>query len=96
GSIVDLTVELNKNVTVEEINKAMKDAANETLGYTEDPVVSSDTIGMEYGSLFDANGTSVLEVDGKQMVKVLAWYDNEMSYVAQMVRTMKLLAEQVQ
>ncbi|MFW6284780.1 MAG: type I glyceraldehyde-3-phosphate dehydrogenase [Bacillota bacterium] len=95
GSIVDLTVELNKNVTVEEINKAMKDAANETLGYTEDPIVSSDTVGIEYGSLFDANGTSVLEVDGKQMVKVLAWYDNEMSYVSQMVRTMKLLAEQV-
>ncbi|MFW5895071.1 MAG: type I glyceraldehyde-3-phosphate dehydrogenase [Bacillota bacterium] len=95
GSIVDLTVELGKNVTVEEINKAMKDAANETLGYTEDPIVSSDTVGIEYGSLFDANGTSVLEVDGKQMVKVLAWYDNEMSYVSQMVRTMKLLAEQV-
>ncbi|MFW5913874.1 MAG: type I glyceraldehyde-3-phosphate dehydrogenase [Bacillota bacterium] len=95
GSIVDLTVELNKDVTVEEINQAMKDAANETLGYTEDPIVSSDTVGIEYGSLFDGNGTSVLEVDGKQMVKVLAWYDNEMSYVSQMVRTMKLLAEQV-
>lgn len=95
GSIVDLTVELKKDVSAEDINKAMKDAANETLGYTEDPIVSSDTIGISYGSLFDGNGTSVVEVDGKQMVKVLAWYDNEMSYVSQMVRTMKLLAEQV-
>ncbi len=95
GSAVDLVVELKDNVTKESINKAMKDAANETLGYTEDPVVSSDTIGMEFGSLFDAQMTKVLEVDGKQMVKILAWYDNEMSYVAQMVRTMKLLAEQI-
>lgn len=95
GSIVDLTVELKKDVTVEDINKAMKDAANETLGYTEDPIVSSDTIGISYGSLFDGNSTKIVEVDGKQMVKVLAWYDNEMSYVSQMVRTMKLLAEQV-
>jgi glyceraldehyde 3-phosphate dehydrogenase len=95
GSIVDLTVELSKNVTVEDINKAMKDASSETLGYTEDPIVSSDTIGISYGSLFDGNGTSIVEVDGKQMVKVLSWYDNEMSYVSQMVRTMKLLASQV-
>ncbi len=95
GSAVDLVVELDKKVTKEDINKAVKDAANETLGYTEDPIVSSDTIGMEYGSLFDAQSTSVLETDGKQMVKVLAWYDNEMSYVAQMVRTMKVMAEQV-
>ncbi len=95
GSLVDLTVELDKSVTVEDINKAMKDASNETLGYTEDPIVSSDSIGSHYGSIFDANGTSVMEKEGKQLVKVLAWYDNEMSYVAQMVRTMKLMAEQV-
>ncbi len=95
GSVVDLVVELKESVTKESINQAIKDAANDTLGYTEDPIVSSDTIGMEYGSLFDAQMTKVIDVDGKQLVKVLSWYDNEMSYVAQMVRTMKLLAEQI-
>ena len=96
GSVVDLVVELeDQSVTAESINKAMKDASNETLGYTEAPIVSSDTIGMTYGSLFDAQMTKVMEVDGKKLVKVLAWYDNEMSYVAQMVRTMKVLASQV-
>ena len=93
GSAVDLVVELEKNVTAEDVNNAVKAAANETLGYTEDPVVSSDTIGMHYGSLFDAQMTSILDTDGKQLVKVLAWYDNEMSYVAQMVRTIKLFAK---
>jgi glyceraldehyde 3-phosphate dehydrogenase len=92
GSCVDLVVELEKNVTVEEINAAMKAASNESLGYTEDPIVSSDTIGIEFGTLFDANATKVLDVDGKQMVKVLTWYDNEMSYTAQMVRTIAHLA----
>ncbi|SKC90221.1 type I glyceraldehyde-3-phosphate dehydrogenase [Maledivibacter halophilus] len=93
GSLVDLTVELDKNVTAEEINAAMKDAANETLGYTEDPIVSSDIIGIEYGSLFDAGCTKVLEVDGKQMVKIVTWYDNEMSYTAQLVRTAKYFVD---
>lgn len=91
GSVVDLVFEPAKKVTVEEINAAMKAAANETLGYTEDPIVSADIIGMRYGSLFDALSTSVLEVDGKQLVKVIAWYDNEMSYTAQLVRTVKYL-----
>ncbi len=95
GSVVDLVVELDKDVDAKSINEAVKNAANETLGYTEDPIVSSDTIGMTFGSLFDAQMTKVLEVDGKKLVKVLAWYDNEMSYVAQMVRTMKVLAEQI-
>lgn len=93
GSAVDLVVELKQSVTKESVNEAIKAAANDTLGYTEDPLVSSDTIGMEYGSLFDAQSTSVLDTDGKQLVKVLAWYDNEMSYVAQMLRTMKLLVK---
>lgn len=93
GSLVDLTVELEKNVTVEEINAAMKAASNETLGYTEDPIVSSDIIGTEYGSLFDAGCTKVLEIDGKQMVKIVTWYDNEMSYTAQLVRTAKYFVE---
>lgn len=92
GSVVDLVVELKKNVTVDQVNAAMKAAANETLGYTEDPIVSSDTIGMAYGSLFDAQMTKVMEVDGKQLVKVITWYDNEMSYVNQMVRTIKYFA----
>ncbi len=92
GSLVDLTVELGKDVTVEEINAAMKAASNETLGYTEDPIVSTDVIGIEFGTLFDAGCTTVLEVDGKQMVKVVMWYDNEMSYTAQMVRLAKKMA----
>jgi glyceraldehyde 3-phosphate dehydrogenase len=93
GSCVDLVVELEKNVTAEEVNAAMKAKASETLGYTEDPIVSSDTIGIEYGTLFDAQMTRVMTVDGKQMVKILTWYDNEMSYTAQMVRTIAHLAE---
>lgn len=87
GSVVDLTVELSRNVTVEEINKAFINSQNETLGYTTDPIVSSDIIGSHLGGLVDGLLTSVLEVDGHQLVKVVAWYDNEMSYSAQMVRT---------
>lgn len=93
GSCVDLVVELKRNVTKEEINAAVKARANESLGYTEDPIVSSDTIGMSFGTLFDAQMTRVIEVDGKQMVKVLTWYDNEMSYTVQMVRTIAFLAK---
>ncbi|MCK5780690.1 MAG: type I glyceraldehyde-3-phosphate dehydrogenase [Psychrilyobacter sp.] len=91
GSCVDLMVRLNKHVTAEEVNAVMKAASNETLGYTEDPIVSSDCIGMHYGSLFDAQCTTVMTVDGHQIVKVLAWYDNEMSYTAQLVRTCEKL-----
>ena len=91
GSVVDLTLELKRNTTKEEINKVLKANTNETLEYTEDPIVSSDVIGRRCGSLVDALSTSVLEVDGKQLVKVVSWYDNEMSYTAQMVRTAKYL-----
>ena len=91
GSVVDLTLELSRNTTVEEINQAFKEHANETMGYTEDPIVSSDIIGSRYGSMVDGLLTDVLEVDGKQLVKVIAWYDNEMSYSAQMVRTAEYL-----
>ncbi len=87
GSVVDLTVQLDKEVSVEEINKAIKDASNETLGYTEDPIVSSDIIGTTFGTYFDAKSTSKL--DGQNIYKVLTWYDNEMSYVNQLVRTLK-------
>ena len=91
GSIIDLTLELKKNVTVEEINSTFKNNANETLGYTEDPIVSSDIIGSHLGALVDSLLTEVLDVDGKQLVKVVAWYDNEMGYSVQMVRTAKYL-----
>lgn len=87
GSIIDLSLELSKNVTVDEINEIFKQNTSETLGYTEDPIVSSDIIGSKLGGLVDGLLTDVLEVDGKQLVKVVAWYDNEMSYSAQMVRT---------
>ena len=92
GSVVDLVFEPKKNVTVEEVNAAFKAAANESLGYTEDPIVSSDVIGDTHGSIVDGLSTSILEVDGRQMVKVISWYDNEMSYTAQMIRTLKYFA----
>ena len=78
---------------MEEINAAMKAATNETLGYNEDPIVSSDVIGITYGSLFDATQTKILDVDGKQLVQVVAWYDNEMSYTSQLVRTLEYFAK---
>ena len=91
GSVVDLTLELKRNTTIEEINEAFKSRANETLKFTMDPIVSSDVIGLGYGSVVDGLSTNVLEVDGKQLVKVVAWYDNEMGYSTQMVRTAKYL-----
>lgn len=91
GSVVDLVLELGRNTTVEEINNILKNSQNETLKYTEDPIVSSDVIGRRCGSLVDGQLTSIVEVDGKQLVKVVSWYDNEMSYTAQMVRTAKYL-----
>ncbi len=93
GSVVDLVVELEKEVTAEEINAAVKAAQSDTVGYTEDPIVSSDVIGIEYGTLFDALLTKVMTVDGKQMVKIITWYDNEASFTAQMIRTLKYFAE---
>lgn len=91
GSVVDLTLELGRNTTVEEINSVLKSHTNETLGFTTDPIVSTDIIGSHLGGLVDGLLTNVLEVDGKQLVKVVAWYDNEMGYSAQMVRTAKYL-----
>ena len=93
GSLVELICELEKEVTVEDINKLFKKNANESLGYNEDEIVSSDIIGMSYGSLFDATLTKVMNVNGKQLVKVGSWYDNEMSYTSQLVRTLKYLGE---
>lgn len=93
GSVVDLVLELKKNVTADEINKVLVANQNETIKVTEDPIVSSDVIGKHIGALVDSLLTEVLEVDGKQLVKVVAWYDNEMGYSAQMVRTAKKLGE---
>ena len=91
GSVVDVTLELARNTTVEEVNKLFEDNQNETLKFTMDPIVSSDIIGKKVGATVDGLLTSVLESDGKQLVKVVAWYDNEMGYTAQMMRTAKKL-----
>ncbi|MFV2030576.1 type I glyceraldehyde-3-phosphate dehydrogenase [Neisseria sp. S1] len=92
GSLTELVTVLEKPVTVEEVNAAMKAAANESYGYTEEELVSSDIIGIEYGSLFDATQTKIVSVGDKQLVKTVAWYDNEMSYTCQLVRTLKYFA----
>ena len=95
GSTTILTaVVKGENVTKEGINEAMKAAANDSYGYTEEPLVSSDIIGITYGSLFDATQTMVTNVgEGLYQVQVVAWYDNENSYTSQMVRTIKYFAE---
>jgi glyceraldehyde 3-phosphate dehydrogenase len=92
GSLTELTVILGKKTTAEEINAAMKAAANESFGYNEDEIVSSDIIGTSFGSLFDATQTKVMTVGDTQLVKTVSWYDNEMSYVSQLVRTVKYFA----
>jgi len=91
GSVIDLVVELKSQPTIDEINAIMKKSSNETLGYVEDPIVSSDIIGSTYGSIFDATQTKSLEVDGKKLYKLIVWYDNEMSYVNQLVRTINYI-----
>ena len=93
GSVIDVTLELKKNTTVEEINNLFKDNQDETLKYTDDPIVSSDIIGKKYGALVDGLSTSIVEADGTQLVKVVAWYDNEYGYTAQMLRTAKKMIE---
>lgn len=94
GSLIDLSLELTEKVTEDEINSAfMNSDDGETLRATFDPIVSSDVIGTTYGAIVDLSLTKVLEVDGKQMIKVVAWYDNEMGYSTQMVRTAKKYLE---
>ena len=92
GSVIDLTLELNKKVTKEEINNIFKENVNQTLNYTEDPIVSSDVIGQECGALVDGLLTNVLDTDEKQLVKVIAWYDNEVGYSSQMVRLVEYIS----
>jgi glyceraldehyde 3-phosphate dehydrogenase len=95
GSLTELTVILNKKTSVEEVNAAMKAAANESFGYTEDEIVSSDIIGIEFGSLFDGTQTKVQTVGEHQIVRTVSWYDNEMSYVSQLVRTVHYFAKMI-
>ena len=93
-TILVAVVKSDKEVTVEAVNAAMKAQASESFGYTEEPLVSSDIIGIRYGSLFDATQTMVIKVsEGLYQVQVVAWYDNENSYTSQMVRTIKYFAE---
>jgi glyceraldehyde 3-phosphate dehydrogenase len=93
GSLTELVVVLGKATSVEEINAAMKAAATESFGYTEDEIVSSDVIGISFGSLFDATQTKIIQVGDNQMVKVASWYDNEMSYTSQLIRTLSYFAK---
>lgn len=95
GSVVDLTLELSRNTTVEELNNFMKNNVNETFRFTMDPIVSSDIIGSTCGCLVDGLLTNVLDTEGKQLVKLVAWYDNEMGYSSQMVRTAKYIGKQM-
>lgn len=90
GSLTELTAVVNKTVTADEVNAAMKAASDDSFGYTEEELVSSDIIGITYGSLFDATQTKATDLgNGKTLVKVVSWYDNENSYTSQMVRTIK-------
>ena len=93
GSVIDVTLELKKNTSVEEVNKLLMDNQDETLKFTMDPIVSSDIIGKKYGALVDGLSTSIVEVDDTQLVKIVAWYDNEYGYTAQMLRTAKKMFE---
>jgi len=93
GSLTELVTVLEKQVTVDEVNAAMEKASNESFGYTTDEIVSSDIVGINFGSLFDATQTRVMTVGDKQLVKTVAWYDNEMSYTSQLVRTLEYFAK---
>ena len=92
GSVVDLVLKLKKHVTIDEINELIKNNQNETIMINYDPIVSSDVIGSHYGSVVDALSTDVLETDDGELVKIISWYDNEMGYSYQMVRTAAYLA----
>ncbi|NLC54579.1 MAG: type I glyceraldehyde-3-phosphate dehydrogenase [Erysipelothrix sp.] len=89
GSLVELFTVLNEKVTAEEVNAAMKAASSDSYGYNVDNIVSSDIISETHGSIFDATQTIVMDVDGQQLVKTVAWYDNETSYTANMLKTAK-------
>ena len=91
GSVIDVTLELERNTTVEEVNKVLEENQNETLQFTMDPIVSSDVLGKKCGALVDGMLTNIVEVEEKQLVKIVAWYDNELGYTVQMLKTAKEL-----
>ncbi len=91
GSLTELVAVVNDKVTADSVNSAMKAAATPSFGYTEEELVSSDIVGISEGSLFDATQTKVTELGDKSLVKVVSWYDNEMSYTNQMVRVVELV-----
>lgn len=95
GSVTELVSVLAKKVTAEEVNKAMKNAAanNESFGYTEEEIVSSDIIGSHFGSIYDATQLEIMEAGGVQLVKTVAWYDNEYGFVTQLVRVLDKFAK---
>jgi len=93
GSSTELICLLAKKVTLDEVNSAMKKASNESFGYNEDEIVSSDIVGMHYGSLYDATQTKVITSGDSQIVKTVSWYDNEMSNVSKLVRTVHYFAK---
>lgn len=93
GSLTELVSVLQKKTSVEQINAAMKATSNESFGYTEEELVSTDIIGINFGSLFDATQTKVMTVGDQQLIKTVSWYDNEMSYVSQLVRTVSYFAK---
>lgn len=93
GSLIDVTLELNKNTSIEEINELFKNNRSETIDITFDPIVSSDILGKKLGALVDGLSTNVITVNDKQLVKIIAWYDNEYGYTAQMLRTAKKMFE---
>lgn len=95
GSVTELVSILGKKVTAEEVNQVMKNAAhnNESFGYTEEEIVSSDIIGTHFGSVFDATQTEVTEAGGLQLVKTVSWYDNEYGFVTQLIRVLEKFAK---
>src|SRR5690625_298162 len=93
GALVEFYTNLDKNVTIDEVNQAMLDAENESFEYTEDPIVSSDVIGTDAGAIFDATQTEVIENEGTQLVKTVAWYDSEYGFVSNLVRLVEYVAE---
>ena len=90
GSVTELVSILGKKVTAEEVNNALKKTTqnNESFGYTDEEIVSSDVIGSHFGSVFDATQTEITEVGDLQLVKTVAWYDNEYGFVTQLIRTL--------
>jgi len=91
GSIVDCVLEIKKNTTIDEVNNLFTNNQNETIKITMDPIVSSDVLGRKIGALVDGNLTTLIETEGRQLLKISAWYDNEIGYTAQLIRTAKKL-----